>query len=135
MIYCVIFNKFISFEFFTFEINKTINYYNMKKLILSVCFTTISCIASFAQAKKENIKVIYNTDFILDFDKIKSSIPAAYQASFKSEIDRGISVKFVLESNGKMSSLRRLIESSSKLPKVKLKILHFSCKITSICSL
>ena len=33
----------------------------MKKLILSVCFTTISCIASFAQAKKENIKVIYNT--------------------------------------------------------------------------
>ena len=78
----------------------------MKKLILSVCFTTISCIASFAQAKKENIKVIYNTDFILDFDKIKSSIPAAYQASFKSEIDRGISVKFVLESNGKMSSFK-----------------------------
>ena len=78
----------------------------MKKLIFSVCFTTISCIASFAQAKKENIKVIYNTDFILDFDKVKNSIPAAYQASFKSEIDRGISVKFVLESNGKMSSFK-----------------------------
>ena len=77
----------------------------MKKIIFTFCITALATLTN-AQDKKENIKVIYNTDFIIDYEKIKNEIPAAYQASFKSEIERGISVKFELVSNGKMSSFK-----------------------------
>ena len=77
----------------------------MKKIIFTFCITALATLTN-AQDKKEYIKVIYNTDFIIDYEKIKNEIPAAYQASFKSEIERGISVKFELVSNGKMSSFK-----------------------------
>ena len=77
----------------------------MKKIIFTFCITALATLTN-AQDKKEYIKVIYNTDFIIDYEKIKNDIPAAYQASFKSEIERGISVNFELISNGKMSSFK-----------------------------
>ncbi len=74
----------------------------MKKLIFTFCLTVFATL-SHAQAKKENIKVVYNTDFIIDYEKIKDNIPATYRDIVKGEIDRGISINFELESNGKMS--------------------------------
>lgn len=75
----------------------------MKTKLFTLFIGFLSITTSFAQTKKENIKVTYHTDFILDYEKIKDNIPAEYRASFKSEIDRGISVNFELQSNGKIS--------------------------------
>lgn len=75
----------------------------MKVKLFTLFIGILSISTTFGQTKKENIKAVYNTDFIIDYEKIKDGIPPELQASFKSEIERGISVNFELESNGDMS--------------------------------
>ncbi|MBF0597099.1 GLPGLI family protein [Faecalibacter rhinopitheci] len=60
---------------------------------------------SFAQTKKENIRAIYTTEFILNNDIIEQ-LPAAYKELAKAEIAKGIFVDFELESNGEISSFK-----------------------------
>lgn len=76
----------------------------MKKLLLLTTITIFGFVN--AQTKKENIRVTYATEFIIDYEKIKDNIPADYRAAFKAEIDKGIVVNFRLESNGEKSVFR-----------------------------
>ena len=69
---------------------------------------------AFSQTKKENIKAIYTTEFLIDYDKIKDQIPSSYRDAVKSEIDRGIYVDFELESNGEISSFKPEIKLNNR---------------------
>ena len=50
----------------------------MKKIIFTFCITALATLTN-AQDKKEYIKVIYNTDFIIDYEKIKNDIEQVKQ--------------------------------------------------------
>ena len=77
----------------------------MKKILFTFCFSLIANYTIQAQTKKENIKAIYQSEFIISEDLIEN-LPANYKETVKAEIKNGIYVNFELESNGELSSFK-----------------------------
>ena len=70
-------------------------------LTLSILFIT-----SFVFAQKETIKATYKAEFIFDYEKSKELFPKDLQPAFKSALDKGIFLDFILESNNQLSVFR-----------------------------
>lgn len=60
-------------------------------------------ITSFVFAQTESIKATYTAEFIFDFEQSKVIFPKELQPAFKSAIDKGIFIDFILESNNQFS--------------------------------
>ncbi|MFV0208336.1 GLPGLI family protein [Empedobacter falsenii] len=73
----------------------------MKNIIVGI--TLFLGVNLFAQSEKESIRATYKAEFIFDYEQSKDMFPKNLQAAFKSAIDRGIFVDFILESNNVLS--------------------------------
>jgi len=60
----------------------------------------------FAQTEKESIRATYKAEFIFDYEQSKEMFPKDLQPAFKTAIDRGVFVDFILESNHQLSVFR-----------------------------
>ena len=70
-------------------------------LTLSLLFIT-----SFVFAQTESIRATYSAEFIFDYEQSKDLFPKDLQPVFKSAIDKGIFLDFILESNNQLSVFR-----------------------------
>ena len=70
-------------------------------LTLSLLFIT-----SFVFAQTESIRATYTAEFIFDYEQSKDLFPKDLQPVFKSLIDKGIFLDFILESNNQLSVFR-----------------------------
>lgn len=70
-------------------------------LIITSFFLT-----SLVSAQTESIRATYKTEFIFDYEQAKNLFPKELQPAFKSAIDKGIFVDFILESNNQFSVFR-----------------------------
>lgn len=73
----------------------------MKNIIVGI--TLFLGVNLLAQSEKESIRATYKAEFIFDYEQSKDMFPKNLQAAFKSAIDRGIFVDFILESNNVLS--------------------------------
>jgi len=73
----------------------------MKEILITLCLALTT--SANAQALKESIRATYKTEFIFDYEESKDIFPKDLQPAFKTAIDRGISVDFILESNNNLS--------------------------------
>lgn len=76
----------------------------MKNIIVGI--TMFLGINLFAQTQKESIRATYKTEFIFDYEKSKDMFPKNLQQAFKTAINRGVFVNFILESNNSLSVFR-----------------------------
>ena len=76
----------------------------MKKIIIGI--TLFLGINLFAQTEKESIRATYKAEFIFDYEQSKEMFPKDLQPAFKTAIDRGVFVDFILESNHQLSVFR-----------------------------
>ncbi|MFV0139214.1 hypothetical protein OBK20_08310 [Empedobacter falsenii] len=67
----------------------------MKNIIVGI--TLFLGVNLFAQSEKESIRATYKAEFIFDYEQSKDMFPKNLQAAFKSAIDRGIFVDFILK--------------------------------------
>lgn len=73
----------------------------MKNIIVGIIlFLSINI---SAQSEKESIRATYKAEFIFDYEQSKDMFPKDLQPIFKSAIDRGVFVDFILESNNVLS--------------------------------
>ncbi|MBF0596777.1 GLPGLI family protein [Faecalibacter rhinopitheci] len=63
-------------------------------------------ITSFVFAQTESIRATYTAEFIFDYEQSKDLFPKDLQPVFKSLIDKGIFLDFILESNNQLSVFR-----------------------------
>ncbi len=76
----------------------------MKNIIIGI--TLFLGINLFAQTEKESIRATYKAEFIFDYEQSKEMFPKDLQPAFKTAIDRGVFVDFILESNHQLSVFR-----------------------------
>lgn len=63
-------------------------------------------ITSFVLAQTESIRATYTAEFIFDYEQSKEIFPKDIQPAFKSAIDKGVFLDFILESNQDLSVFR-----------------------------
>ena len=73
----------------------------MKEILITLCLALTT--SANAQSLKESIRATYKAEFIFDYEESKDIFPKDLQPAFKTAIDRGISVDFILESNNNLS--------------------------------
>ena len=76
----------------------------MKEILITLCLALTTNIN--AQSLKESIRATYKAEFIFDYEESKDIFPKDLQSAFKTAIDRGIFVDFILESNNNLSVFR-----------------------------
>ena len=73
----------------------------MKEILITLCLALTTSIN--AQSLKESIRATYKAEFIFDYEESKDIFPKDLQPAFKTAINRGIFVDFILESNNNLS--------------------------------
>ena len=73
----------------------------MKNIIIGI--TLFLGVNLLAQSEKESIRATYKAEFIFDYEQSKDMFPKNLQPAFKSAIERGVFVDFILESNNSLS--------------------------------
>lgn len=76
----------------------------MKNIIVGI--TLFLGVNLLAQSEKESIRATYKAEFIFDYEQSKDMFPKNLQPAFKTAIDRGVFVDFILESNNALSVFR-----------------------------
>lgn len=76
----------------------------MKNIIIGI--TLFLGVDLLAQSEKESIRATYKAEFIFDYEQSKDMFPKDLQPVFKTAIDRGVFVDFILESNNTLSVFR-----------------------------
>ncbi len=76
----------------------------MKEILIMLCLALTTNIN--AQSLKESIRATYKAEFIFDYEESKDIFPKDLQPAFKTAINRGIFVDFILESNNNLSVFR-----------------------------
>lgn len=81
----------------------------MKEILITFCLALTTNIN--AQSLKESIRAIYKAEFIFDYEESKDIFPKDLQPAFKTAINRGIFVDFILESNNNLSVFLEQIQN------------------------